>query len=213
MQTIRSHAVGDVAIEYLGKLAETLRRIPREPLAEVVAALLDARKSGRRVYVFGNGGSAATASHFVCDLAKTAKVTGYRPLRALSLVDNTPLVTALANDCSYDATFPSMVETFVEAGDVVVGISASGNSPNVVQGLIAARQRGARAIAFLGFDGGASLEAADLAVHVPCQHYGLAEDAHSAICHAVTAAIRAALEAERDESVVQMLGEVAAAAG
>jgi D-sedoheptulose 7-phosphate isomerase len=203
---------GSTAIEYLANLSDVLQRIPREPLARSVAVLLDARSSGRRVYVFGNGGSAATASHFVCDLVKTAQVPGFRPFRASSLTDNTALMTAWANDHAYSDTFPRMIEAFVEPGDVVIGISASGNSPNVVEGLRTARQLDAHTIAFLGFDGGAALSIAEIAVHVPSHHYGLAEDAHSAIGHAITAAVRSALTEEQNSHVIRLLGDVAAAA-
>jgi DNA-binding MurR/RpiR family transcriptional regulator len=105
-----------------------------------------------------------------------------------------------------------MIEGLVEPGDVVIGISASGNSPNIVQALEVARRLDARTIALLGFDGGAALRAAEIAVHVPCTHYGLAEDAHSAIGHAITDAIRKALTDAREHSVMRMLNDTAAKA-
>ena len=199
-----------VAIDYLADLGSVLQQVPRKPLGQAIAVLLEARARGRRIYVAGNGGSAATASHFVCDLVKTAQVTGYRPFRAFSLTDNTPLMTAWANDASYADTFPRMIEGLVEPGDVVMGISASGNSPNIVQALEVATRLGARTIALLGFDGGAALHVAEIAVHVPCSHYGLAEDAHSAIGHAITDAVRTALSEERERSVMRILDDAAA---
>jgi D-sedoheptulose 7-phosphate isomerase len=196
---------GTAAFNYLTDLTGVLQRVPREPLARAISALLDARAHGRRVYVFGNGGSAATASHFVCDLIKTAHVPGFAPFRAFALTDSIPLMTALANDHDYAETFARMLEALVEPNDVVVGISASGNSPNVVDGLVLANRLGARSIALLGFDGGAAMNAASIAVHVPCSHYGLAEDTHSAICHAIAAAVRRTLEAERERDLVTAL--------
>jgi D-sedoheptulose 7-phosphate isomerase len=186
------------AAGYLADLTSVLQRVPRQSLARAISALLEARTHGRRVYAFGNGGSAATASHFVCDLVKTAHVPGYAPFRAFALTDNIPLMTAVANDRAYDETFVSMLEALIEPNDVVIGISTSGNSPNVVDGLRAANRLGARTIAFLGCDGGVALHVASIAVHIPCAHYGLVEDTHSAICHAITAAIRGALDAKRN---------------
>jgi D-sedoheptulose 7-phosphate isomerase len=188
---------GAVATDYLADLSEVLHRVPRAALARAVEDILGARASGRRVYVFGNGGSAATASHFVCDLVKTAQIPGFAPLRAFALTDNVPLMTAWANDLDYAEAFSRMLEGFVEPGDVVIGISASGNSPNVISGLRMANSLGACTVALLGFDGGESLRIARIPIHVPCRHYGLAEDSHSAIGHAITAAIRKSLEVEQ----------------
>ena len=142
----------------------------------------------------GNGGSAATASHFVCDLVKTARVTGLEPLRVFALADNTPLMTAWANDAAYEQTFAEQILALVDPDDIVIGISASGNSPNILAGLAAAAERGARTIGILGFDGGKALDLVDVPVHVPCNDYGLVEDTHAAIGHAITAAIRRQLQ-------------------
>ena len=181
------------ASAHLTKLAQLLELVPQPALARAIDCLLAARAANRRVYVMGNGGSSATASHLVCDLVKTAGVAGTPPIRAFALTDNTPLLTAWANDRAFDWAFGEQIEALVEPGDVVVAISASGNSPNVVNGLLAARGRGARTIGLLGFTGGAARDCVDIAVHVPCHDYGLVEDAHAAIGHAITAAIRAEL--------------------
>jgi D-sedoheptulose 7-phosphate isomerase len=194
MLDLREAHSQSVAAAYLVELTSVLARVPHEPLARTVDVLLEARAGGRRVYVIGNGGSAATASHLVCDLIKAAHVPPYRPLRAFALGDNTAILTAWANDSAYEHTFAEQIEAHVEPGDVVIAISASGNSPNILNGLAAASRNGARTIALLGFDGGAARALADIALHVPCDGYGLSEDAHSAICHALTAGIRHALE-------------------
>jgi phosphoheptose isomerase len=141
----------------------------------------------------GNGGSAATASHMVCDLVKGAQVPGCAPLRVFGLTDNTPLLTAWANDHAYEQVFAEQIQAFVEPHDVVIAISASGNSPNILAGLRAAAARGAHTIAMVGFDGGAASELADLVIHIPSDDYGLVEDTHSAIGHALTAAVRSQL--------------------
>lgn len=188
-----------VAAEYLAALADLLRLVADESLSRALEMLLEARALGRRVYIIGNGGSAATASHFVCDLVKTAHVTGHAPLRVFALTDNAPLLTAWANDAAYERVFAEQLAALVEPGDVVIAISASGNSPNIVTGLTTAAARGARTIGLVGFDGGVARRIVDAAIHVPCNDYGLVEDAHAAIGHALTAAIRRSLSAELPE--------------
>jgi D-sedoheptulose 7-phosphate isomerase len=184
----------EVTAEYFGRLAGVLARVPHDRLGRAVELLLEARAAGRRVYVIGNGGSAATASHLVCDLVKTAHVRGLRPLRAFALADCAPLLTAWANDLAYERTFAEQILALVEPDDVVIAISASGNSPNIIAGLKAAAMRGAHTIGFLGFDGGAARRHVEVAVHIPSHDYGLVEDTHMAIGHAVTVAIRRTLE-------------------
>jgi D-sedoheptulose 7-phosphate isomerase len=181
------------ATRYLNNLATVLGLVPREPLAVAIDLLLEARSTGRRVFVMGNGGSAATASHFVCDLIKTARVPGLRPLRVCALTDNTPLLTAWANDASYECVFAEQVTALAEPDDLIIAISASGNSPNILAALQAATAQGARTIGLVGFDGGRALGLVEVAIHVPCHDYGLVEDAHAAIGHALTVAIRSAL--------------------
>jgi D-sedoheptulose 7-phosphate isomerase len=182
-----------VATDYLTDLAQVLELVPSSKLNTAVEMLLEARTTGRRVYIMGNGGSAATASHLACDLVKTAQVAGHAPLRVLALADNASLLTAWANDRAYDQTFSEQIRAFVDPDDVVIAISASGNSPNILAGLSAASEMGARTIAMVGFDGGRAGTLADLVIHVPSEHYGLVEDTHGAIGHALTHAIRTTL--------------------
>jgi D-sedoheptulose 7-phosphate isomerase len=175
---------------HLDRLRDLLSQVPIDRLEAALGLLLDARTAARRVYVMGNGGSASTAAHFVCDLQKTATIPDQAPLRTYSLTDNTALVTAWANDTQYENVFAEQIGALVDPGDVVVAISVSGNSPNVVAGLAAATQRGARTIALVGCDGGAAGQLADVTVHIPSYDYGLVEDVHSALGHAMTAAVR-----------------------
>jgi D-sedoheptulose 7-phosphate isomerase len=186
---------GTLAATYLNRLAQVLALIPHDAVARTIDLLLEAQSSGRRVYIMGNGGSASTASHLVCDLTKTARVAGQPPLRAFALADNGAVMTAWANDTVFERTFAEQIEGHVESGDVVIAISASGNSPNIVSGLEAANARGAHTVSLVGFDGGAAAGLADVVVHVPCRDYGLVEDSHSAIGHALTAAVRHSLQA------------------
>jgi D-sedoheptulose 7-phosphate isomerase len=184
------------AIDYLADLARVLVLVPGEAIGQAVAMLLDARARGKRVYVMGNGGSSATASHFVCDLVKTARVAGFDPVRAFALTDNTPLLTAWANDSAYEQSFAEQVSALVDPDDVVIGISASGNSPNIVAGFRAAAAAGARTIGLVGFDGGQARDLVDVAIHVGSHDYGLVEDSHSALTHAMCAAVRHSLESD-----------------
>jgi D-sedoheptulose 7-phosphate isomerase len=179
-----------IAASYFLDLAEVLERVPTVAVARAIDLLLHARATGRRVYVIGNGGSAATASHFVCDLTKTARLGGMAPLRAFALADNGALVTAWANDTSYENVFAEQLAGVLEAGDVVIAISASGNSPNIVAALKAASEYGAHTIALVGFDGGVAGRVADVPIHIHSSDYGLVEDTHSAIGHALAHAVR-----------------------
>jgi D-sedoheptulose 7-phosphate isomerase len=178
---------------YLDKLKHIIAELPCEPLAQITDMILNAGRDGRSIYILGNGGSAATASHLACDLAKTASVPGHPRLRALAFTDNVPLLTAWGNDASYDVVFAEQVTTFVRPGDLVIAISASGNSPNVIAAASAARSIGASVIGLIGFGGGRLKSWCDVALVVPSHEYGPVEDAHMVFVHAVTAAIRAAL--------------------
>ena len=210
MDDRRDERAGAIAADYLAELADVLALVSVDALDRAAEMLLETRAAGRRVYVVGNGGSAATASHFVCDLVKTAHVDGHEPLRAFALTDNIPLLTAWSNDRAYERCFAEQVASLVDRGDVVVGISASGNSPNIVAALAAAAERGARTIGMVGFDGGAARQVVDLAIHVPCHHYGLVEDTHMAIGHALTAAVRRVLESTPSDG--PSFGRIVAAA-
>jgi D-sedoheptulose 7-phosphate isomerase len=187
---------------FMTALAEASLAVSTDALREATALLLDAQANGRRVYVMGNGGSASTASHFVCDLIKTAQVPGHRPLRAFALTDNPALVTAIGNDLSYDESFSLQIGALVEPDDIVIAISASGKSSNIIAGLVAATAIGARTIGFLGFDGGPAQSLVDVSIHVPWHDYGIVESVHLGVVHALTLAIRRVLLA--DDSPVSL---------
>lgn len=178
---------------YLADLSGVLDAMPRAPLAEIVERVLRAAREGRTILILGNGGSAATASHLACDLAKTAAVPGFPRIRALALTDNVPLLTAWGNDVSYDVVFAEQIRTYSMPGDVVIAISASGNSPNVLAAVAAAREIGTQVIGLAGFGGGYLAPLCDVCLVVPSSAYGPVEDAHMIVVHAVTSAIRSAL--------------------
>lgn len=177
---------------YLAYLAGLFSRVDLAAVSRFADLLEGTRRAGKQVFFIGNGGSAATASHFANDLGKGARVEGAVPFRALSLADNVSLITALANDEGYDRVFVAQLEMLLGEGDVVIGISASGNSPNVVRALEYANARGARTVAVTGFDGGAMRAIAGLSVHLetPKGEYGPVEDFHMILDHLVTSYLK-----------------------
>jgi D-sedoheptulose 7-phosphate isomerase len=181
---------------YWRELTTVARLMPFEALGAAADALLACRVRGGTVFVVGNGGSAATASHFACDLAKGTRVPGTRPFRVVSLADSVPLLTAWANDTSYARVFAEQLEPLVRPGDVVVAISASGNSPNVLAAAEVAREAGAITIALTGESGGRLRLLADVLVRVPADPIEQVEDAHLAVAHSVCVALRARLQTE-----------------
>lgn len=165
-----------------------LRRLPSRDVNELLTMLLHAYDADATIYLFGNGGSAALAQHFACDLGKGTQVEGRKRVRAVSLVDNIPLVTAWANDTAYENIFSEQLLNLIKPGDIAFAISGSGNSPNVLKGLRVAREAGAVTIGLGGFEGGKMLRLCDLCVVVPADFMQLIEDVHLAISHAIAIA-------------------------
>jgi D-sedoheptulose 7-phosphate isomerase len=180
--------VKQIIIGYLQAFEMLLRYVDLDAIERIVQRLRTARDSGAMIYVAGNGGSAATASHWVNDLGKATKCSGHLPLRVISLSDNVSWLTALANDEGYDRVFAGQLENFARPGDVLVVISASGNSANLVQAVELARTRGVTTIGFLGFDGGLLKEKVDECLWLPTEQgaYGLVESGHALLCHILT---------------------------
>jgi D-sedoheptulose 7-phosphate isomerase len=152
--------------------------------------VFQAWRDGRRVFVFGNGGSAYNASHFVTDLVKTAAVDGQKRLAAFSLVDNIGLTTAIGNDLSYDETFSYPLESYAQAGDVAIAISCSGNSPNVLRACRWAREHGLTVAALTGFAGGKIKDTSDIHINIPSTNYGLMEDLHLSVGHVIAQSLK-----------------------
>jgi len=176
---------------FLDGAAEGLRTLPIPELGDAINALRLARRDGNRVYALGNGGSASTASHLVCDLVKTATRQGEQPLRAFALNDNTAVLTAYANDVHYDETFSMQLAANAEPGDIVIVISASGSSPNVLTTLHTGRRLGLTTMGMLGCNGGSALDLVDIPIVVDSSDFGIIETAHIAIVHAFAAALMA----------------------
>ena len=178
----------DTVHTYFQYVSELLKSINVAALLAVVERLKLARSNGDSVYVIGNGGSAATASHFAADLGKGAKRTGRPPLRVISLTDNSAWSFALGNDEGFDNVFSGQLDNHARDGDVLIAISASGNSPNLIKAVELAKHLGVTTIGITGFSGGALVSMVDIAVHVPSKtgFYGPIEDIHMSIAHAIT---------------------------
>jgi D-sedoheptulose 7-phosphate isomerase len=161
-----------------------------EGIARIVPVLVKARADDRTIYFFGNGGSASTASHFVCDIGKaTIRGEGKR-FRCVALVDSVESLTAWANDTDYSRVFSEQLATLASAGDVAVGISGSGNSPNVLRAMEAAAKMGLRTVGLTGMGGGKLRALVEIPVVVPSNNMQHIEDVHLLICHLLTSYLR-----------------------
>ena len=157
--------------------------IPVDAVAQLIEKLRDALKEGRQILVFGNGGSAMNSSHFATDLGKGASDKVGKRFRVLSLNDNVSWMTALANDYAYDDVFYGQIQNYGRPGDIALGISVSGNSPNCVKAMEWAKMNGLRTVALVGGKRGRMAEIADQVIVINDTHYGRVEDAQMGICH------------------------------
>lgn len=178
------------ASQYIASLQPVLADLAGVDFRQVEAILLHAREEGRNVFIIGNGGSAATASHMANDLNKGAAVAGQRRFRALALTDNVPLITAWANDTRYEQIFVEQMANFIRPGDVLIAISGSGNSPNVIAALEWARGEGAVTIGLTGGSGGRLLGLVDCCLLVPSNRMEQIEDMHLVLAHAICVSVR-----------------------
>jgi D-sedoheptulose 7-phosphate isomerase len=169
--------------DYIRAQEAAMASIPPDAVAEVVGKLRSALVEDRQIFVFGNGGSAANASHFATDLGKGASDKLKRRFRVLCLNDNVSWMTALANDYAYEDVFVGQLQNYARPGDLVLGISVSGNSPNCVKAFAWAKQNGLRSVALVGAKRGRMAELAEQAIVITDTHYGRVEDAQMAICH------------------------------
>ena len=170
---------------YKSELLKAIEAIDLSRVEQAIEWFREARAAGWQIFVCGNGGSAATASHFVTDLLKGASYNRPARFRILALTDSLPTLSAYANDLSYECVFVEQLKNFAQPGDLVMGISGSGNSPNVLRAVEYGNAIGCRTLALTGRDGGALGPMAQLHIPVPVQHMGRIEDAHMVICHMV----------------------------
>jgi D-sedoheptulose 7-phosphate isomerase len=170
---------------YRSELLRAIDTIDTERVAQAIEWFHEARANGRHVFVCGNGGSASTASHFVCDMVKGASYKRDQRFKIMALTDSLPTLTAYSNDVGYDCVFAEQLKNFAQRDDVVMCISGSGNSPNVLCAMEYANSIGCKTIALTGRDGGKLGPLAQLNLHVPVPHMGRIEDGHMIICHMI----------------------------
>ncbi|MEX2303458.1 MAG: SIS domain-containing protein [Bryobacterales bacterium] len=171
--------------EYKAKLVATLDTIDLDKVDEIIGILARARDEDRQIFVCGNGGSAATANHFACDMVKGASYGKDKRFRITALSEQIPTMTAYANDVGYDVVFVEQLKNFARQGDVLIALSGSGNSPNVIRAVEYAKSIGCQTIGLSGRDGGKLKPLVALNVHIEDDHMGRIEDAHMAICHMI----------------------------
>lgn len=172
--------------KYKQELIESIDNLSQKDMEQFFQIMLDSYNKNKKIIIIGNGGSAATASHFSCDLGKGASVEGVRRFRVISLTDNVPLITAISNDISYDEVFKYQLENILEKDDLVIGISASGNSENIVKAFEYAKSKSAKTFGLVGFSGGKVKDLSDGYIHVQSFNYGIVEDIHLIIEHVLT---------------------------
>jgi D-sedoheptulose 7-phosphate isomerase len=185
----------DYIAEYLNEVIQALRDLPRAEIASAIGILTQARADGKQIFVMGNGGSAAMASHFACDLGKGTVQEGKPRFKILSLNDNAALLTAYANDFGYETVFAEPLASLAESGDVAIAISSSGNSPNILRAMDVAKARGLTTIGITGFEGGKLRNKVDVCVIVPADSQRVdgmqhVEDGQWVTLHTIFVAIR-----------------------
>lgn len=178
--------------EYFGMSQQLVANLPYQEIDQVINELMRAYEHGKNIFMFGNGGSASLASHFACDLSKGTVVSenGQKRFRVMALTDNVPLMTAWANDSCYEQIFAEQLQNFAVSGDVALAISGSGNSPNVLRGLEAARSHGVRTVGLTGFEGGKMKSLCDVCIILPSDNMQIIEDFHLSVTHAIFSVIR-----------------------
>lgn len=180
----------DIIQNYLDELKQILDGLPRDRIQQVIEILHEARLDHQQVFIMGNGGSASTASHFVCDLGKNTRVKGVPNFRVMGLTDNMALFSALANDDGYENVFADQLASHVQPGDVVIGISTSGNSPNVINAIRLANSVEAKTIGFTGFNSGQLGSIVQVDLHVASDSIEHVEDVHLILEHLLTRSLR-----------------------
>lgn len=175
---------------YVSQLQQTLNQLPNDRIVQVIDLLHSARLAGRKIFIMGNGGSASTATHFVCDLAKNTRKEGWPHYKVIGLADNMAIFSAYANDEGYENVFAQQLANLVMPEDIVIGISASGHSKNVLNAMLLAKSQDATTIGFTGFDGGRLSSMVDINIHVNSNIIEHVEDIHLVLEHMIVKALR-----------------------
>jgi D-sedoheptulose 7-phosphate isomerase len=178
--------------DYFEMYQRVIACLPHGAIEQAIVELLRAYDDGKSVFIFGNGGSAALASHFACDLGKGTLIgnNACKRFRVMALTDNVPLMTAWANDSCYEQIFAEQIQNFVASGDLAFAISGSGNSPNVLRALQVARDARATTIGLTGFKGGKMKSLCDVCITIPSDNMQIIEDFHLSVAHAVFSVLR-----------------------
>jgi len=189
---LKAFSKGDFARRYLSYLSELMTKIDIGVIEEIIDTFIEAGEQGNTIYFIGNGGSAATASHYANDIGIGTRAPGSKPFKAISLADNLCVVTALANDEGYANVFVRQLDGVIRPNDVVVAFSVSGTSANILKALRYAKEHGAITIGCIGFDGGMMHQIADINLHVPTPHgeYGPVEDIFTILGHLIYSYLR-----------------------
>ena len=174
-----------LSLEYLEELKDLLNTFPHDKFEEIVNALMSAYNDSNHVFVMGNGGSGSTASHFACDINKGCCLDIEKKFKIICLNDNIPTMMAYANDLSYDKVFVEQLKNFFQPGDIIIGISGSGNSENVIQAVIYAKENQAKTIGLTGFDGGRLAQLVDIPLIVSINDMQKVEDVHMIVVHMI----------------------------
>lgn len=177
-------------VNYVNALQDSINQLPKETIIKVINLLHSARLIGRQIFIMGNGGSASTATHFVADLAKNTRKAGWPHYKVIGLSDNMAIFSAYANDEGYESVFAQQLASLVVPEDIVIGISASGNSKNVLNAIELAKSQNATTIGFTGFDGGRLSSMVDINIHVNSNIIEHVEDIHLILEHMIVKALR-----------------------
>lgn len=173
------------ASDYKQELVAALDTVDLDRVEDLIEVFRKARAEDRQIFVFGNGGSAATANHFACDIVKGASYGRDKRFRIMALSEQVATMTAYSNDVGYEAVFVEPLKNFARPGDIAMAISGSGNSENVIRAIEYANSIGCYTVGLSGMSGGRLRPSVDLSVHVPANHMGRVEDAHFFVCHMV----------------------------
>lgn len=179
---------------YIEEIKQAIDNLDKEIIEKVINKIFEAYRENKQIFIMGNGGSASTASHFACDLGKGTIIEGKNRFRVMSLNDNMAIITAFSNDYGYDYVFVEQLKNLVNSEDIVIAISASGNSNNIIEGVKYAKEKGAYIIGFSGFEGGKLREISDLCLHVENNNYGQVEDIHMFLSHMISQNIKCYIE-------------------
>jgi D-sedoheptulose 7-phosphate isomerase len=177
--------------QYLGRVTSSVEKVSVGVIDESINVINNVSENGNSIWIAGNGGSAATASHFATDLSRCFNKNS-KPIKSISLSDNSGLITAIANDFSFSEIFSKQITHLASPGDLFITLSASGNSSNIINGLKLAKANGLISMSLTGFDGGLAHKISDYSIHTPTSmgDYGVAEDSHSIICHYISSIFR-----------------------